>query len=278
MATDLFIVAAGKGSRMGGTLPKALISIEGKDPNIVTTLKRIGSKFRRVFIVTSVDVEPVWVEFISANANEPFISNVINVPIESGKGDGHAVREGLLRSDSIMGHISSFWREPFKYAEEVVICWGDAYIKAAEIVDEMLDQYRTANNTDGDQHPEWVSGVIPVVEEQEPYVAVTVDDKMMVTGADRSKYGEIHDVGFHDQSIFMFERNWLDKALRTCSNVYLKNGKFSAPGGELSLLQTFNVLYNIGQPLKAYRTKYPTLSFNTPLEVASIKQEIGNAG
>jgi bifunctional N-acetylglucosamine-1-phosphate-uridyltransferase/glucosamine-1-phosphate-acetyltransferase GlmU-like protein len=255
MATaDLYIVAAGNGSRMNASLPKALVPITS-EPCLTTTLQQIGRKFGRVFVITNVLARDAWVNYLRhLESNYPQLSSrVIQLPIRSGLGDGHATLQGLLAAEAT--------NEP-TLAEEVVVAWGDVFFPHAEIIDELLAQ------------PLPGAGLLPAVHETAPYVALLVDEQMRCISADFSKYGEVNATGFHDQSVFRFSRTALKESLRAIHNALWKGHRYITPSGELSLLYSFHQLYNSGNPLLVYETRYPTLSFNTVEEVRAIQAEI----
>jgi len=244
---DLYIIAAGKGSRMGGNVPKALVPITN-EPNLTTTLKQIGDKFTNVFIVTNANIQDQWVAYFMSLEDE-LSKNVKNISIESGLGDGHAVLSALNETVDYMNH-------------EIVIAWGDVFFPHGEIIDELLAQ------------PQNGVGIIPAVMKANPYVTLLSDEKLRIISADFSKYGECHPTGFHDQSVFRFNRYTLRDALRKLHRSLWKNGRYITPGGELSLLYVFHYLHNKGRSATVYETHYPTLSFNTIDEVKQIQQEI----
>ena len=258
--TDLYIVAAGKGSRMGGSIPKALVPVLNGEPNISNTLRKIGHKFRNVFIIANVDVQDKWFEYLEVNEHQPFISNVFVVPVTSGFGDGHATLQGINDATAIMLLNDS----AFKNTENIVVCWGDAFIQYEQTVDELLQM--TKNRPDA-------SGVIPAVLEKDPYVTLLVNKQMDILGADMSKIGEKHPSGYHDQSIFCFDSSALASALWYCHACFWKNGRYITPGGELSILFALHFLYNVGRPASMYQTDYPTKAFNTPEELEQIRKE-----
>lgn len=254
MTADLYIIAAGKGSRMGGSLPKALLPITD-EPCLTTTLKQIGHKFKNVFVVTNVDIQTDW-EYYFANSLYKLMKNVRNIPITSGLGDGHAVLSAFSKVDEM--HLTA----EVERSNDVVICWGDVFFQHSEIIDELLSR------------PLKFSGIIPAVMKDDPYVSLLVDSSLACISADFSKYGEKHPTGFHDQSVFRFNMSMLRDALSSLNRCFWKNGRYITPGGELSLLHSFHYLYNIGLPAHVYGTDYPTLSFNTPDEVRIIQEEI----
>lgn len=249
-SADLYIVAAGKGSRMGGNVPKALIPITD-EPNLTTTLKQIGHKFENVFIVTNIDIQDQWAEFFS-DIDPALLANVTNLPIHSGLGDGHA----------IMQAFDSQALDKIGQNQDIVICWGDVFFQHGEIIDEMMIRQMGHG------------GIVPAVKENDPYVTLLTDEYMNIMSADFSKYGEHHPTGFHDQSVFRFHLRTLQKSLRALHNAFFKNGRYITQAGELSMLYAFHHLYNTAYPVVVYETDYPTLSFNTKEEVASIQLEI----
>lgn len=289
---DLYIIAAGKGSRMGGSIPKALVPITDL-PNLTTTLQQIGSKFTNVFVVTNTEIQTPWEEYFK-NLEEQFpeiAKNVFNQPIYSGRGDGHAVMKALWESDPV------YWpkeRRPQDLSDDIVIAWGDVFFRDGRIIDELLAKPMAI-------------GMVPVVKEENPYVALELDIPFKqeyytintwgpgpaptthsqmgmehqehgypIMFAKFSKFGEIEEgeVGYHDQSVFRFSREHLENTLDALDEVMDRNGKYISPNGELSLLYTFHYLANHQAPVHAYETQYPTMSFNTVEEVAQIQQEI----
>lgn len=257
MATaDLYIVAAGNGSRMNAKLPKALVPIT-EEPCLTSNLQQIGDKFRKVFIVTNVRASEAWQAYFGAlKADYPELAcHIVNLPIESGLGDGHATLQGLKAAEAAAGAA---------LAQEAVVAWGDVFFKHAEIIDELLHA-RLAG-----------SGLLPAVHEDSPYVALQVNEHMQCVSADFAKYGENHTAGLHDQSVFRFHRERLMVSLREIHNALWKGRRYITPSGELSLLYSFHQLFNAGDPAYVYETRYPTQSFNTVEEVASIQREISS--
>ena len=265
---DLYIIAAGKGSRMGGGVPKALIPIEEGIPNITNTLKQAQGLFDSIFIVTNKDVRAAWDKYYLDNVDVfPELFNSANnsaplvrfVSISSGLGDGHAVLSAL-------DEVKQSYRKD-TVSNKMAIVWGDAFIRHRETFQEIIDISQSRGHSDS-------VGFAPAVLEDNPYVSLLTDDEMKCMSADFSKYGESHPSGLHDQSVFFFDREILHKALRTLHNCFWKNGRYITPGSELSLLHAFHYLYNTNMPLTVYQTEYPTMGFNTPSEVADIQREI----
>jgi choline kinase len=250
---DLFIIAAGKGSRMKTNVPKALVPITD-EPCLTTTLQQVAHRFSTVHLVTNKMVQDQWEAYLDDLADKyPELAEiVVNVTINSGLGDGHATLIGINEAAE-MCTLSS---------NEVVVVWGDVFFPNSEIMDELLS------------HELQGSGLLPAVREDNPYVSLLVDEQMACISADFSKYGETHPTGFHDQSVFRFNLSHLITSLNALHAAFWKNGRYITPGGELSLLYTFHHLYNTEYPCYVYETDYPTMSFNTIEEVADIQQEI----
>jgi NDP-sugar pyrophosphorylase family protein len=251
--TDLYIIAAGNGSRINVNVPKALVPIVD-EPCLTTTLQQIGRRFGRVFVVTNCLVSDKWQAYFDGlEANYPELAELaVNLPIRSGLGDGHATMCGLLDAERKIGTV----------AQDVVIAWGDVFFPRAGIFDELLGVSLQG------------SGLVPAVYKSEPYVSLLVDEKMRCMSADFSKYGEKHSTGFHDQSVFRFDASRLKKTLGDLHCALWKNGRYITPSGELSLLYSFHYLYNSNDPLYVYETSYPTVSFNTVEEVMDIQRAI----
>jgi bifunctional N-acetylglucosamine-1-phosphate-uridyltransferase/glucosamine-1-phosphate-acetyltransferase GlmU-like protein len=251
---DLYIIAAGNGSRLNSATPKALIPITD-EPCLTTTLQQIALKFRKVFVVTNVLVDNQWQLYFEHLLSKfpEFADQTLSLPIKSGLGDGHATLQGILAAEKLEGDALS---------QDIVVAWGDVFIPHAEIIDELLAVTPIC------------SGILPAVRENAPYVSLLVDENMRCISADFSKYGEKHTVGFHDQSVFRFDLPRLKAALTILHNALWKGGRYLTAAGELSLLYAFHLLYNSGDPAYVYQTKYPTRSFNTVEEVVAIQLEI----
>lgn len=250
--TDLYIIAAGNGSRINLDIPKALAPIAG-EPCLTTTLQRIGFQFSRVFIVTNILAAHHWRSYFQSlhATHRDIAERVTNLPIRSGLGDGHAALQGLLGAEE-RGEVS----------EEVIVTWGDAFFPQGEIVDELLSADKLG------------SGLLPVVLEPDPYVCLLVNEQMQCLSADFSKHGEANARGFHDQSIFRFVRSSLRASLCSLHDCLWKNGRYITPSGELTFLYAIHQLYNAGDPAYVYETQYPTLSFNTAAEISAIKERL----
>jgi molybdopterin-guanine dinucleotide biosynthesis protein A len=253
-SNDLYIIAAGRGSRMGMELPKALLPINENEPCLTTTLRHAGQRFGATYVVTSIHAADQWERYFREieAAHPELAGRVVNLPIRSGLGDGHAALQGLLAAECLTGG---------ELAQDIVVMWGDVFLPEATIMDELLSRSYQG------------SGLLPAVWTENPYVSLRVDERMQCVSADFSKYGEMHTIGYHDQSVFRFSRPKLRASLEALHCALWKNGRYLSSGAELSLLFSFHHLYNAGDPASVYETRYPTYTFNTIDEVVAIKRD-----
>lgn len=264
MINDLWIIAAGKGTRMGNiTIPKCLVEIDGKS-NLENTLDMISHKFRRVFIVVANEMEELVRKTVIDSTNFQFVG------IESGGGDGKAVLEAF---EKVTSQTYSF-DGSCKVTNNAVILWGDAHLRSADIIDEMFLKFQNSHSS---------PLIIPSVLEYRPYVAINTShhegDMIVAMSADFIKYGEVRDEGWHDQSIFGVEWPVVIEALTTMRRVSMKrdadgNVKFTTQSGELTFLNIVHYLFNMHNPAYVYETKFPLMGYNTQTEIEKIKQSI----
>lgn len=260
---DLWIIAAGRGTRMGNiSIPKALVKINGKS-NLQNTLDIVDDIFKNIFVVIASDVKDVVIETIDSWYND---HNIITVPVECGGGDGKAILEAY---ETIKAGVNDV-----EVSSQCIILWGDAHISSRNIIDELISI----------MHNESVSAVIPVKLENRPYVSInassiTINGRMIAMSADFTRYGEVRDVGYHDQSIFGVDLNKLipalgimrdsNKKIDDCGNI-----KYTTQSGELTFLNVIHYLYNIKNPAILYETEYPLLGYNTIEELKVIEEKM----
>ena len=240
---DLFIVAAGKGTRMGSNIPKALMEIDGI-PNVLNTIEKALPYYDRIFVVTNVDIQREWDHFFTHVCPQEY--PVFNIAIESGLGDGHAVMMALKQDDLL------------QFSSDISIVWGDAYIPDERMFGEMLSR-RHRN-------------CLPVQWEDNPYVAI-MGYNFQAEYAKFSKYGENENKGYHDQSMFRFETSDLEYALQNLDCCFWKHDKYITASGELSLLFVLHFLANKNKPMMCYETQYGVHGFNTPQELHELKEK-----
>jgi NDP-sugar pyrophosphorylase family protein len=253
---DLYIIAAGYGSRMGGSVPKALIEFNG-EPNLTRTLRLDGWLFDKVYVVINKKQLDPWFAYFQ-NLDEELMANVEPIDIESGRGDGHATLNAMLKTP-----------EP-ESRDETVIIWGDVFLKSHLSMLDLLARPM-----------EKCVGVVPVVYEDNPYVALKLDDAHDIKWAEFAKLEEFNEEGYHDQSMFRFWSRPLRNALRELHASLSRGDRYTTVNHELSLLYVFHYFYNhtvepmTGDPsgrVKAYVSKFTTLSYNTIEDLSTIQK------
>ncbi|MEM2159349.1 MAG: NTP transferase domain-containing protein [Candidatus Nitrosotenuis sp.] len=243
--TYLFIIAAGKGSRFNPNKPKALVEINGV-PNIINTINHAKGIFDRIIVVCNVYFRD-WFEDVIKNRSDVFV-----LPIKSGLGDGHAIREAIIES-------------PFPISRDIVIMWGDAYVQSPAIFQEIrAEEYDSYYGE---------VGTLPVMLEENPYVAFKLDEENSnyCQSVDFSKKGEINVIGYHDQSIFKMNTLELITALDMLHNAFWKSTKYVTDTGELTFLYVIHYFHNTGKHVKMYQTVNSVLAFNTVEELNQIE-------
>lgn len=232
MSKTLIIIAAGDASRMGYS-PKAAALVNNK-PNLLNTVEKAESYFNRIIVFSNEKYEELYKNIVG-NLAEVLV-------IKSGRGCGHAVMKSI-------DNLPSSDRE-------IVMCWGDVYVNDGLIFEEIL-------NYDMEYSPL----LIPVQLEKNPYVWFK-NTEMIASCAMFSKKGEVIDEGYHDQSIFRFNSNFIGDSLHTMDMVLNRDGLYS--NGEMRFLDIVHFFYNMDHSARLYETKYPTLSYNTETELSLI--------
>lgn len=221
MHKELFIVAAGKGSRMNHNKPKAMMKI-GEEPNVLRTIRLAFEHYDVIYVGVNEDHMDAWMPI--RKEIDKFEGKVIMMSFKSGLGDGDAVMK-MLYHPAYIG-------QPFSMT---TIVWGDTVFKNS----------KTFAGAASAEH-----SYIPVYHEEKPYVAIKAVGGELATGALFSKFGEVHGPGFHDQSLFVYKSEDLETALNAVHAAGFRNGKYDYPGGEMSLLSTINYLYNTGRGMR----------------------------
>lgn len=250
-SVEVMFVAAGNGKRFKREIPKALAEITDGvkciDSSIKAAYDGLIGQYQDVQITVVVSTLHIslWNDWLT-NSSRP--CKIKLVAISSGLGDGHAVLSARKK-----------WRPN---VEDVIICWGDT-VFTADAFAEMAKNRNDAFSTE--------SAIVPAVLEHKPYTTLFVDENWRCKGLDSAKLGECHEHGLHDQSFFLFNKKILDRSLRIMHDVFWKN-TYTSLDGELHVTQMFHYLWNIGKPARVYETTFPTSSFNTEEELATIKK------
>lgn len=195
------IICAGKQSRFGLDLPKALVTY--KDSCLLDlNLDAMNKYCDKSYVVCS-------------NYNKQYFESYNKIVIESGLGSGDAVLKALQNLD-------------LKPTDTCFIQWGDSF--------QTEDIYKACIENFNDEDLEVL---IPCVYEDKPYVKVSnnIDGNTEILF---SKYGDNITPGYHDLSIFYSNALMLLNKLKEFNCKYYINGKYNHKHNEFEFLDVFN--------------------------------------
>lgn len=242
MHKELFIVAAGKGSRMNHNKPKAMMKI-GEEPNVLRTIRLAFDHYDIVYVGINEDHLDAWAPI--QREIDKFEGRVKMIAIKSGLGDGNAV----------MRMLNHPWYIPYPDSMTTVV-WGDTVFQDSQ-------PFYDASF--------WPRNYVAVHHKEKPYVSIKTVGGHIASGALFSKYDEVHGPGYHDQSLFVYRSEDLENALGAIHASGFRNGKYDYPGGEMSLLSTINYFFNMGQGMSVKKyDKEIAKSYNTFEEYSAI--------
>lgn len=194
------ILCAGKQSRFGSTLPKALVKY-GDQCLLDMNLKAMENYCDRAYVVCSHD-------------NEHYFDGYNKIVIDSGLGSGDAVMKALKTLK-------------LKPIDTCFIQWGDS-LQSEDIYRTCVENYI---EDDGEV-------LIPCVYEENPYVRVA--DNNGDTSIFFSKYGDDIKPGYHDLSVFYSNAMILLDRLNEFYCKYYCDGKYNHKHNEFEFLDVFN--------------------------------------
>lgn len=192
MVNNLFIIAAGLSSRMGG-FPKPLVEIgKGKtllEHNIKTAIK---AGFQTITIALNKELSEANKEKFESIVGRYTEANVVY--IESGKGDGHAIIEAL-KAEMPTNRWAAF-------------AWGDTVFNE-KALGECICALDWANTEDESNN---LVAIVPVVMEKDPYAWFDLKQdpsNEILKSHFRKDFKETDlDKGIekaHDQSVFLLD-------------------------------------------------------------------------
>ncbi|MHB8097974.1 MAG: NTP transferase domain-containing protein [Sulfuricurvum sp.] len=235
---DLLILAAGKGSRMNSSLPKALHETLDNN-NINNIYEKCSGLFDNIYVAINHSNEKVFKD----NINE----NIGIISISSGLGSGHAVLESIKSNKDL--------------SSEFCLIWGDAVIFDSDIVEELI------------AYPS--NFAIPVLQVDNPYVSFKCDSNLRAKSVDFSKYGETNSKGLQDKCIFKLDKNILLNALQNFHSCTYKDGRYITESSEFEFLYVIHLL-SLTENVQCYITdKNSIFSYNTQEELITIKEQYG---
>lgn len=158
--------------------------------------------------------------------------SVIVKSIDSGLGCGHGVMKSLELIDGY---------------NDILLVWGDS-VQNKNVIERLVKSYRGYF-------------LVPVTVEDHPYVQFN-ENKGFITKVSFSKFNDkIDDEGFHDLSVFLFDKHLVLKKLKEMHKKYWKNNAYATKTNELTFLNLFNENKNFGKILKMNDIR--DKSFNT---------------
>jgi len=223
---DFCIVVGGINKRMDIDYPKCLIKVDNEIV-LFKIINNIMPYANNIFICGNNYYKNSFVEFeksINPYNNVKFLYfNSIDNSQTYPKGNGETIYQ-LLTDISYL-------------SDKLFIIWGDIIISDNKIFEEL---YNNQYNTDF---------LIPTKYEKNPYAYLIIDNKNNVKNIEYKKNINI-DYGYHDQCIFLCDKNEIKEKIEILIN---KNYE------EINFLDIVKYLDNVSY----YETKYPLKSFNT---------------
>ena len=242
------IPCAGQAKRMGEVnLPKSLIEIKGK-PVLLHLLERLSDLFDIFYIPINISHKKLYLNFIP----EILLQRIKLIESEPGSGDGQAVLDALNALD------------PKKVMNEVMVCWGDTFLKEGNLVNSLLDL----------KFDEPL--LIPVYLTKDPYVSYLENDLGVPKRVAFTRRGEIYEEGKTDISLFFIKADVTKDNLIQLKKSKILKDDLSSQNLELNFLDIIEHLYLQDNPAKIIEIDFndDVYSFNTLEELDNISNTI----
>jgi choline kinase/2-phospho-L-lactate transferase/gluconeogenesis factor (CofD/UPF0052 family) len=223
---DFCIIVGGINKRMNIDYPKCLIKVDNEIV-LIKIINNIMPYANNIFICGNNYYKNSFLEFEESMQNYNnihfFYFNSIDNSQTYPKGNGETIFQ-LLNNTSYL-------------TDKLFVMWGDIIISDNKIFEEMYNnQYN--NNF-----------LIPTKYEKNPYAYLIIDNKNNVKSIEYKKKTNI-DYGYHDQCIFLCDKNVIKEKIEILINENYE---------ELHFLDIVKYLDYVSY----YETKYPLKSFNT---------------
>ena len=227
------ILSAGNESRFNADYPKALSTIQGK-VMLDINIQHMEEVCDKVYVVCS-------------TTNYHLFEKYSSIIIKSGKGCGDAVLKALCEL-------------PLRDDDTVLIQWGDSLTQTSNILKLMCAEYEGRL-------------VIPIAEEDTPYVQIIPAEDKYHAKVLFSKYGENIDIkGYHDMSVFYGDAKTLLFYLEKFASKYETDVGYDHPHG--NELQFLDLLNETEIEVKLVDLNCITIAFNTIEEYNKIKHGV----
>ncbi len=227
---DFCIIVGGINKRMEINYPKCLIEVDNEIV-LMKIINKIYPYANNIFICGNTYYKNKFIEFekkIKHHNNIKFlyfnsVDNSQNYP----KGNGETIFQLLKTIQNL--------------TEKIFIMWGDILISDNKIFEELYNkQYNS-------------TFLIPTKYEKNPYVYLIIDNKNKVKDVEYKKNKSI-DYGYHDQCIFLCDKNKIQEKLELLIN---------QDYDELNFLDIIKYLDEV----RYFETNYTIKSFNTIKEL-----------
>jgi 2-phospho-L-lactate transferase/gluconeogenesis factor (CofD/UPF0052 family) len=223
---DFCVVVGGINKRMNIDYPKCLIEVDNEIV-LMKIINNIMPYANNIFICGNNYYKNNFIEFEKSIKNYNNITflyfNSIDNSQNYPKGNGETILQLLNNVDYL--------------TDKLFIMWGDIIISDNKIFEEM---YNNQYNNDF---------LIPTKYENNPYAYLVINNENKVTNIEYKKNVDV-DFGYHDQCIFLCNKNKIKKILQSFINQYYN---------EFNFLDILKYLDNIFY----FETNYPLKSFNT---------------
>lgn len=222
MKTCAVIPAAGRGSRLGGDVPKLLLPVTTTETVWSLLRKKLLNVVDHIHIVVAPQSEQRILDVTQADRHKGFVSISVQ-PQPIGMGD--AIFQGY-----------AVWSQ----AERIVILWGDQVNISSHTIKTALMMHGTL--------PQAI--VLPLAKMTKPYVDYIFDEKNKLIQVKQSREGEVcRDVGLSDVGTFVLSV----KTMLTEWKQYLSQLQQGAETGEINFLPFLPFLVRQGWELQHFQ-------------------------
>lgn len=240
MQISLVVPAAGLGSRMGSSLPKALLDLNGETVVECATRSLIKHAKSVILVVSGSNRELFQSRLTLLHGVEIAF---VEQPVASGTAD--AVYRGLRAA----------------HTDWVVVVWADHVGASHMKIENVLGPCRDMD----------IDVAIPVVRKQQPYVYFDFDDQGQPMKFYETRKGapSIKE-GWSDCGVFV---------LKTRTVLQFLNDVQTGRDGDVNLLALFPMMVNAGLNVQKFEMldEILTIGTNTPGELDFARQELGGA-
>ena len=238
------IPAAGKGSRLGSSLPKVFTPLDGSVTIWDVLHDRLLNKVDRTILILSPEGE----RYVRTKSLPVNLQNTEIALQQEPRGMG----------DAIFGAVQS-WRT----ADDLLIVWGDQFNILKETFQACLDLHQSGKAP---------CLTLPLLSCQDPYVEYQFDESGRLTQVLQAREGDVCvSGGLADMGVFLLTAG--SRLLEEWDG-YCSTAKPGASTGEINFLPFLAHLSMRGWPVQIYRgaDQDESLGINTPSELETARK------